>query len=248
MFKSRTATILATTALVVAVFGSSPLGHAAGNLILTKNSVGAAQIKRNAVTGPKIRRDAVTGLKVKNGSLLAADFKAGQLPAGPPGPKGDPGPQGVQGIQGPKGDVGDKGEGGESGPRGPSDGLSIRHGSGVIGWTTADQTLVSLTLAPGKWLITAKTTANNNDAGPVQFRCELRVNGTVIDRNHVGAIGVTLAASPSAGERQTTVLTNGVSVSGSSTANLVCIALGSTSGNFLEPTMTAVQVATLNGS
>jgi hypothetical protein len=42
----------------------------------------------------------VTGPKVKNGSLTAADFKAGQLPAGPQGPKGDPGAQGPNGAKG----------------------------------------------------------------------------------------------------------------------------------------------------
>jgi hypothetical protein len=118
MFKSRTATILAATALVVAVFGSTPLGHATGNLILGKGSVGAAQLKKNAVTGAKIRKDAVTGVKVKNRTLLAADFKPGQLPTGPQGPKGDIGPQGPQGIQGIQGPKGDTGLPGIQGPKG----------------------------------------------------------------------------------------------------------------------------------
>jgi hypothetical protein len=96
MFKAKTATILAATALVVAAFGSTPLGHAAGNLILAKNSVGAAQLKKNAVTGPK----------VKNGTLLAVDFKRGQLPAGPQGIKGDKGDPGAPGLKGDKGDPG----------------------------------------------------------------------------------------------------------------------------------------------
>jgi len=116
MFKARTATILAATALVVAVFGATPLGHAAGSLILARNSVGTPQLKKNAVTGPKIRKDAVTGVKVKNGTLLAADFKPGQLPAGLQGPKGEPGPQGVQGAQGIQGIQGPKGDKGDPGP------------------------------------------------------------------------------------------------------------------------------------
>jgi hypothetical protein len=98
----KTPTILAVTALVIAVLAATPLGQAAGRLVLPKNSVGAAQIKKNAVTSPK----------VKNGSLLAADFKAGQLRAGPRGPKGDPGsqgPKGDPGAQGPKGDPGQNG-------------------------------------------------------------------------------------------------------------------------------------------
>jgi len=100
MFKSKLTTIVAVTALVVAVLGTTPLGHAASNFVLAKNSVGASQIKKNAVTGRKISNNAVTSLKVKDGTLLAADFKAGQIPAGPQGAKGDPG------AQGPKGDPG----------------------------------------------------------------------------------------------------------------------------------------------
>ena len=108
MFKSRTATIIAVTALVVAVFGSTPLGHAAARMVLPKNSVGVAQIKTSAVTGAK----------VKNGTLMAADFKSGQLPAGPQGPTGSQGPKGDSGLQGPKGDKGDPGAQGIQGIQG----------------------------------------------------------------------------------------------------------------------------------
>jgi hypothetical protein len=87
---SKTPTIIAVAALVVAVMAATPLGHAAGQLVLAKNSVGTKQLKKNAVNSAK----------VKNGSLLKADFKAGQLPSGPQGPKGD------QGLQGVKGDAG----------------------------------------------------------------------------------------------------------------------------------------------
>jgi hypothetical protein len=86
----KTSIILAATALAVSLFGSTPLGHAAGKLFLPTNSVGAKQL----------RAGAVTGLKVKNGSLTAADFAAGQLPSGPKGDTGAPGPSG------PKGDTG----------------------------------------------------------------------------------------------------------------------------------------------
>jgi hypothetical protein len=103
MLKSKITPVLAASALVIAVFGSTPLGHAAQNLVLAKNSVGAAQLKKGAVTSAKIRGNAVTSAAVKNGSLLAADFKAGQLPTGPQGPqglKGDLGQQGPKGEQG----------------------------------------------------------------------------------------------------------------------------------------------------
>lgn len=129
MFNSKTATILAATALVVAVFGSTPLGDAAANIVLPRSSVGAAQLKSNAVVGKKIAKNAVTGAKVKNGTLLAADFRAGQLPAGPQGPhgmsgtqgpKGDPGPAGAQGLQGAQGPAGPQGPQGLAGAQGPS--------------------------------------------------------------------------------------------------------------------------------
>lgn len=115
MFKSKVPTIIAVTALVVAVFGATPLGQAAGKLVLPKNSVGAAQLKKNAVAGKKIAKNAITSVKIKDGSLLAADFKAGQLPVGP---KGDPGPRGLQGIQGIQGIQGQKGPKGDPGVSG----------------------------------------------------------------------------------------------------------------------------------
>jgi len=92
--------VLSITALVVAVLGATPIGHAAKGLLLPANSVGTAQLKK----------DAVTAVKVKDGSLLAADFKRGQLPEGAAGPAGPAGPQGPAGAQGPKGDKGDRGD------------------------------------------------------------------------------------------------------------------------------------------
>jgi hypothetical protein len=57
---------------------------------LPANSVGTKQLKRNAVVSSK----------VKNRTLAAADFKKGQLPAGPRGAKGPTGGDGPQGPQG----------------------------------------------------------------------------------------------------------------------------------------------------
>ena len=118
MFRSQVSIVISLSALVVAVFGSTPLGHAAAKMVVPKSSVGTKQLKKAAVTS----------LKVKDGSLLAADFKAGQLPAGPQGPKGDTGPsgakgaqgsQGLQGAQGPQGPQGAQGAQGPAGPAGP---------------------------------------------------------------------------------------------------------------------------------
>jgi hypothetical protein len=101
------AMVVAFAALLIALGGTS---YAVTQL--PANSVGAKQIKPNAVRSGE----------VKNASLLAADFKAGQLPAGPQGPKGDTGtqgPKGDTGTQGPKGDTGTQGPKGDTGPQGP---------------------------------------------------------------------------------------------------------------------------------
>jgi Collagen triple helix repeat (20 copies) len=115
---SKLATVLVATALLVSVLFATPLGQAAGRLVLPKNSVGSVQLKKNAVSGRKIAGNAITSLKIKDGSLLAADFKAGQLPQGPKGDPGAPGPKGDKGdpgAPGPKGDKGDPGANGVSG-------------------------------------------------------------------------------------------------------------------------------------
>src|SRR5262249_2193462 len=50
-------------------------------------------------TTKKLANNSVTSAKVKNGSLVSADFRAGQLPAGPTGPQGPPGTPGGSAIE-----------------------------------------------------------------------------------------------------------------------------------------------------
>jgi len=97
--RQRLPVVLSVIALVVAVLGSTPLGEAARDIVIPRNSVGAPQLKKNAVTTAK----------VKNRSLLAIDFKAGQVPPGPTGERGAPGPQGPPGPKGDSGPVGPPG-------------------------------------------------------------------------------------------------------------------------------------------
>ena len=67
------AIVIACVALLLALGGVSYAATA-----LPRNSVGTAQLKNNSVTSGK----------VKNHSLLRADFKGGQIPAGPAGAAG----------------------------------------------------------------------------------------------------------------------------------------------------------------
>jgi hypothetical protein len=71
--------------------------------------INGKSLKNRSVAGKKLKKSAVTGKEVKNRSLGAADFKLGQLPAGPQGPTGSAGPQGPAGAQGLKGAAGAKG-------------------------------------------------------------------------------------------------------------------------------------------
>ena len=98
--RNRLPLVISITALVVAVLGATPLGQAAYDAVVPRNSVGSQQLRNGAVTSAKLRGDAVTSGKVKNRSLKAIDFADGQIPAGPKGDKGDRGDKGAEGEPG----------------------------------------------------------------------------------------------------------------------------------------------------
>jgi hypothetical protein len=135
MRTSKITTSLAVTALIVAVLGTTPLGHAAGS-VLPRGSVGTPQIKKSAVSAAKLRNGSVTGTKVLDGSLTATDFKAGSLPAGPKGDKGD------------------------QGDTGPSDVYTTLVTSHQIG--SAYTEVASLSLPPGNYIVNSKLYAKTN--------------------------------------------------------------------------------------
>jgi hypothetical protein len=96
------AVVLASTALLFALAGTGIAAVAA----LPPNSVGKPQLKKNAVVSGKITdgevrsqdiaNSTILTQDVRNGTLLRVDFKANQLPSGPPGPQGPPGVSGLQ--------------------------------------------------------------------------------------------------------------------------------------------------------
>jgi len=86
----------------------------------------ATHLPKNSVGPKQIRKNAVNSAKVKNHSLQAADFKQGQLPAGPQGPQGE------KGEKGDKGDTGEKGEKGETGAAGSAVAYAHIEASGSV--------------------------------------------------------------------------------------------------------------------
>src|SRR5262249_17854975 len=149
MKSSKTPTAIAVTALVVAALAATPIGQAAGRIVLGKNTVGTAQLKKNAVTS----------VKVKDGSLKAGDFAAGQLPAGPQGPKGDTGATGTNGAPG---------------APGPSNGYIHPYSSTPVGIDSAQGAVVaSIDLPAGKYLVFAKTGVASTTPTGVVVQCTL---------------------------------------------------------------------------
>jgi hypothetical protein len=82
---------------------SNLVGYLALFVALGGTSYAAVALPHNSVGTEQLKNGAVTGSKVKTHSLIKADFKRGQLPAGPRGAKGNAGIQGVQGNAGSQG-------------------------------------------------------------------------------------------------------------------------------------------------
>jgi hypothetical protein len=207
------AMLVACVALVVALGGVS---YAAA--VLPKNSVGTAQLKKKAVTAAKLKKDAVTGAKVKNRSLLAADFKAGQLPAGPQGPKGDPGPQGpkgdpgLQGLKGDKGDPGPKGDKGDPGPKGDKGDpgtakafVAVTDPPNAPASITSDKNIYSVTvLGVGRYCINNVQGGVNTATDPVIATLDTKgyywTGSIVIERNTNSGCQIEVLTSDGAGQ------------------------------------------------
>jgi len=127
--KQRLPIVLSATALAVAVFGTTSIGHAVGAAVSPFAKKAGFATNAGAVNGIKASKRPRAGELVplgKDGKFPASVAVGG--PAGPQGLKGDKGEQGARGPVGPKGDAGSKGAAGLVGPQGPSG------PSGISGW------------------------------------------------------------------------------------------------------------------
>ena len=202
------ANVASTLALVVALGGTS---YAA--VAIAKNSVGSPQIINNSVKSAD----------VKNGNLMAVDFRAGELPAGATGATGPAGPAGAAGA---------------TGPVGPSTGYGVGPSFLATFWTGAQQTLRTLALPAGSYVLSAKSFANNG-ATTADVNCQLRVNGTIVDGSSTIRLGTALD-----NDRAYFPLEAATTLTVDSNVTLTCEA-STNDGTFSDGAITAVKVGSI---
>jgi hypothetical protein len=122
---------LSATALIVALFGSTPLGQAA------EHGVRATLVATKVIRGPRGPRG-LQGPQGPQGLQGTKGDTGAKGDQGPVGPRGDTGSQGVKGDPGSKGDAGSTGPAGPVGPAGPT-GLNWRAAwSAITPYATKD--------------------------------------------------------------------------------------------------------------
>lgn len=112
--RDRLPIALSSAALVVALFGVTPLGQAADDA--ARAGMGAAQ----AIVPLKKKPRVLRGPRGPRGPAGPAGPRGAEGPQGAVGPQGTAGPQGPAGAQGPQGERGLQGERGPEGPPNPN--------------------------------------------------------------------------------------------------------------------------------
>jgi Collagen triple helix repeat (20 copies) len=138
--------VLSTAALLMAVFGATPVGQAVGSKVpLFAKRAGFADRAGNAVT-----LNGITASKLPRPGMLLPLGADGKFPAsvglaGPSGPQGEKGDRGATGPAGPKGPPGPPGGTGPTGATGPA---GPRGPSGIGGW---QYLTAGMRIQPDKW-------------------------------------------------------------------------------------------------
>lgn len=83
--------VMATVAVFVALGGTSYAAVKITGKDVRNGSLAGRDVKNGSLSGGDVRTGSLGTRVVRDGSLRAADFTAGELPAGPQGPKGDKG-------------------------------------------------------------------------------------------------------------------------------------------------------------
>jgi len=208
--------VLSTTALAVAVLGSTPLGGAAVHAVtavppFAKKAGYAANA--GAVNNIHASKKPQAGFLVPLGPDGKFPGSVGQ--AGPQGPPGAQGPQGAQGAQG---------------PEGPSDAFS-RKSFGPVSVGASNTILTSLALGAGKYVLIGRASLQ----GAAQIvRCRFSPADSGFDTVETTQPSYEIEA----------VNQDTVSLSGNTTVNFTCQAFGGGATAY-STVLTAIKVANL---
>jgi hypothetical protein len=194
-------------------------------------TIDGSDIVNGSITKKDLKKNSVNSKKVKNKTLKAKDFAPGQLAEGV---------QGIPGLRGEKGDKGDKGDTGDTGPIGPSTGYGASTPAGLA-WTGAFQTVQSLTLPAGSYILNGKVHANNGNAANAIVDCDLTVDGTALDD---GDDLVRLGNNNAPAERLYLVQSAAVEFAAETTVAILCDT-DVTPGSWSDRVLTAVKVGAL---
>lgn len=155
---------------------------------------------------------------------------------------GKNGADGKNGANGANGAAGLAGKNGANGAIGPSFAFNTNSGADILGFPSVSNqelTVSSINLPAGNFTVLGKVVVNNNAASMVTAHCELILGGTTIDS---GFEGIFLGEPPS--DRAYLMLAGTGTLSSPGTANIVC-KVTSISGNYLDRSITAIQVGAL---
>jgi hypothetical protein len=130
---TRLPIVLSTTALLIALFGATPVGNAVGSKVpFFAKTAGYANRAGSAaaLSGVKVSKQPRPGTLLPLGVDGRFPASVGAIgPAGPRGPKGDRGEPGARGGVGQKGDPGPPGPRGSTGLPGPSGISGLEYGT-----------------------------------------------------------------------------------------------------------------------
>ncbi len=138
------------------------------------SALGGTSYAAVKIDGSNVRDNSLTGRDVKNGSLTGTDIKDRSI-----GPRdlekklaGKRGPRGVTGPPGNHGTAGSIGPQGPAGQRGPSLGTFVS-GSGVDTVAGGFQSVESLTLGAGNWILLSSGFVRNDAQTATKGTCIL---------------------------------------------------------------------------
>lgn len=246
---NRLSLALASTALVVAVLGSTPVGGAAERGLATivpyARQAGTATVAKNALrlNGHRSSTKGAPGtipVVGANGKLAAALLTAPVQGAGAAGPAG---PQGATGAQGPTG---------PTGPQGPAGVVNALTNTAELDSCCMAMSSVSggapvttLALPAGRWVIFGKVHANDEPGSTphkTQYSaiCSL-VAGTDVDFGEVQGLSSTIIGGVGAGSMITMNVIHEFTTPG--TVALNCFSPASAPAGWTDARITAIQVA-----